>query len=117
MPAARVKLAIDRGATFEFNARYDAGQPPAPVDLTGCTARMQVRQSVESPEVLLELSTENARITLGGPAGTITLAITATDTAAITWAGGVYDFELQFPGGRVKRLFYGTVTVSPDVTR
>ena len=45
------------------------------------------------------------------------IAITATATAAITWTTGVYDLEIVFPSGDVRRLVYGTVTVSPEVTR
>jgi hypothetical protein len=43
------------------------------INLTGYTARMQVRSTLESAEALIELTTANGRIALGGSAGTITL--------------------------------------------
>ena len=88
-----------------------------PVDLTGCTARMQVRTAVSSQAVLLSLTTENGGITLGGAAGTIALYISDADTAALHWAAGVYDLEIEFPNGDVVRRLYGSVSVSPEITR
>lgn len=110
-------LKIYQGATFRDVTTWRAGAPAQPVDLTGCTARMQVRQRIDAPAVLAELNTTNGGVMLGGTAGTITLHLTAVQTAAIAWTSGVYDLEVVFPSGDVRRLFYGTVTVSPEVTR
>lgn len=116
-----VDRSILQGATFSWSFTWktapDEDSAKTPVNLTGCTARMQIRSKVESPEVLLSLTTENGGIALGGTAGTIELLIDADDTAAITWTSGVYDLEIVFPGGQVRRLMYGSVVVSPEVTR
>jgi len=117
MAAGKLKLAIEQGATFRKLLTYKAGTPAVAVNLTGCTARMQIRSAITSPTVLVNLTTENGGIVLGGTAGTIELIITDTATAAITWTTGVYDLEIVFPSGDVRRLVYGTVTVSPEVTR
>jgi hypothetical protein len=116
-PPVKRNHKIYQGATFRDVVTWKAGTPAQPVDLTGCTARMHVRAKVEFPDILLALTTENGGITLGGAAGTITTHLTATQTAGITWTGGVYDLEILFPGGDVRRLFYGSVSVSPEVTR
>ena len=55
-PAKR-KLIVIKGATFNPGWTWMAAG--VPVNLTGCTARLQVRDSVESDVVLLELTTEN----------------------------------------------------------
>ncbi len=134
-----IHLPIQQGATFPrvlmwgaypYPVRQDCGvfinaqtgRPanPAdfvPVDLTGCTARMQIRSEVESPTVLLELSTANGRIALGGAAGTATLNLDAATTAALNWDSGVWDLEITHPGGEVSRMAEGTASVSPEVTR
>ena len=116
-----VDRSILQGATFSWSVAWktapDEDSAKTPVDLTGCTARMQIRSKVESPEVLLTLTTENGGIALGGTAGTISLLIDADDTTALTWTSGVYDLEIVFPGGQVRRLMYGSVVVSPEVTR
>jgi hypothetical protein len=89
-----------------------------PVDLTGYTAKMQIRKRVTSAEPYIELNTEDGGITLGGVLGTILLEISAEDTAALTWRGNaVYDLELTPANGATKRLLQGTVTFSPEVTR
>lgn len=114
---AKLKFTIYQGATFRKRLTWKAGTPPALVDLTGCTARMQIRAEVESATPLLSLTTENNRIVLGGSAGTTSLYVSAEDTAAITWDGGVFDLEIVHPSGEVTRLAQGTVGVSPEVTR
>lgn len=117
MSAAKLKLAIEQGATFRKVLTWKAGTPAVPVNLTGCTARMQIRKEIASATPYIELTTENGGITLGGVAGTISLFISPTDTAAFTWTAGVYDLEIVFSPTDVRRLVYGPVTVSPEVTR
>ena len=115
-PAKR-KLTILKGARFDVGWTWTAGDTL--VDLTGCSARLQVRPDVGSSEVLLELTTENGGIVLGGPAGTIDLWLGATKTAALTWESGVWSLEIQYPAGpdHVDRLLEGTITVLSEVVR
>jgi hypothetical protein len=93
------------------------GDPPL-VDLTGYTAKLQVRPFVDSTDVLLSL-TSGAGITLGGVAGTIDLAVTAIQTAAI--GRGVYPYDLVLiPGGVAANQFVyasGFVRVEPLISR
>jgi hypothetical protein len=117
MAAAKLKLLVEQGATFRKVLTWKAGTPAVPVDLTGCTARMQFRADITAAAPLVTLTTENGGIVLGGALGTIELIITATTTAAFAWATAVYDLELAFASGDVRRLIYGAVTVSPEVTR
>lgn len=114
--AGEYDFEILQGETFskQFVWKNSAGTA---VNLSGYTARMQVRQSKPSDTVLLELTTQNGRITLGGAAGTIDLNLNATTTAAIDWRRGLYDLELVASNGVVKRLIEGQVTVSKEVTR
>lgn len=119
MAAFKVNINILQGETFTRVDTWKAGAPNyTPVDLTGCTARMQIRTAVESAEVVLELSTDNGRITLGGAAGTITMRLTAAETAALPpRLQAVYDLEIVHSNGDVRRLMAGKVSVSPEVTR
>ncbi|MDA0630796.1 MAG: hypothetical protein O2981_05395 [Proteobacteria bacterium] len=105
---------IDQGATFSRTItvkNYDESL----YNLTGHTARMQIRRQIEDTTVMLELTTENGRITLGGAAGTIELLITAADTSTLT-TSGVYDLELV-EGAVVKRLIRGNINLNLEVTR
>lgn len=119
MSAFKLNLKIDQGATFTKAVTWKNGVPATLVNLNGCTARMQVRSSVESLKIILELNTENGGIILGGVAGTVTLVIPASLTKALTATAhnAVYDLEIVFPNGTIRRLLAGTVTISPEVTR
>jgi hypothetical protein len=114
--AAKYKITILQGETFDKTIVWKSGDPSNLVNLTGYTARMQIRKKYGDAVVLLSLTTENGKIILGGTAGTIQLLLSATDTSAIDWVAGVYDLELVSSGGVVKRLLYGTVKVSLEVT-
>jgi hypothetical protein len=89
----------------------------APKDLTSYTARMQLRSSISSATVLLELTSGNGDIVLGGTEGSATLVLTATQTAALSFSTAVYQLELVSGAGVVKRLASGTITLSKEVTR
>jgi tRNA threonylcarbamoyladenosine modification (KEOPS) complex Pcc1 subunit len=115
MAATTYDILIEQGATFSQVITYkEAG---VAVNLTGYTARMQVRATLESASTLVELTTANSRIALGGTAGTINLTIAADDTAALTSGLGVYDLELVSGSGIVTRLLQGVCTISRNVTR
>jgi hypothetical protein len=116
MAAANYDITIEQGATFQLNIVWKAPNG-TPIDLTGYTARMQVREKVSSTATLLSLTTENGGIALGGAAGTIAVTAAATLTDDITTKRGVYDLELVSSGGVVTRLIEGCVTISPEVTR
>lgn len=88
-----------------------------PVDLTGFTARMDIRASLEATTVIHTLTTENGGITLGDAAGTIDLLIPATTTAGFDFTHAVYDLELVSALGVVTRLVSGAVALSKEVTR
>lgn len=115
MPAT-YDLTIYNGATFsqQFIWRDSAG---ALVNLTGFSARMQIRANKAATTFIHELTNLNGGIALGGAAGTINLTIPATTTAGFTAKKGVYDLELVSGGGVVTRLVEGAVVFSPEVTR
>lgn len=116
MPAANYDILIEKGATFRLGLTWrDANGTP--VDLTNWSARMQIRESINDAEAAVDLSSPSAGIALGGTAGTISVTITAAQTAALTIRRGVYDLEVQDIVGNVTRLLQGAVEVSPEVTR
>ena len=115
MAATTYDILIEQGATYSQVVTYK--ESGVAVNLTGYTARMQVRSTLESASTVVELTTANGRIALGGAAGTITLTISATDSAALTAGRGVYDLELISGSGIVTRLLQGVATISRNVTR
>jgi len=116
MTAGIYDITIEQGATFSLSATWKDSTGSA-VNLTGYTARMQVRHFKDSTTTLANLTTENNGIVLGAALGTITVTITATATAAMPALEAFYDLELQSAGGVVTRLLQGKATISREVTR
>lgn len=116
MTAAQNDITIEQGATFRMSLIWK-DSVGVPVNLTGYTARMQVRRSYSDSVVQLNLTTENGSITLGGSAGTIEVVGAATATDDTAGGKGVYDLELMSSSGVVTRLVEGKVTIKPEVTR
>ena len=107
-------ITINQGATYQLVVTWNVSG--SPVDLTGYTAALQARYNVDASTTFISL-TSGSGLTLGGALGTITVDLTAAQTAALTCFYGVYDLELTAPDGTVTRLLQGTVTVSKEVTR
>lgn len=112
--ASNYDFTIYQGSTFSRTITYKDNNGD-PVDLTGYTARLQVRISYDS-DVLLELTTENGGIELGGALGTIRLLASASDTADLDFSKARYDLELV-SGSTVTRLLMGLVFLSREVTK
>lgn len=116
MAAGELDLVIEQGATFQKKLIWqDASGNP--IDITGYIARMHIREELDSATILVELTTVNGRISLGGSNGEIDLLISASDTEALTFSSAVYDLELEDTGGIVTRLVEGKVRLSLEVTR
>ena len=115
---ARRDLVIKQGATWIYPITWErpAGTP---VDISGFTARMQIRDDAYSSTVLVDMTTANGRITIDGPAGTVTLILADDLTAALSFRGtAAYDLELVQASPRwVVPLIGGSVTLMPEVTR
>lgn len=114
MLAGRYDITVEQGSTFNLTLVYK-DQRGYVIDLTGYTARMQMRSTAASSTVVLDLTIANGRIAIDGATGRITLSIAAADTAGLSGAG-VYDLELV-NGLIVQRILEGSYTISPEVTR
>lgn len=113
----KLDLTLYQGATFDYELSWSAAG--SAVDLTGYSARMQVRASHSSSGVVIEL-TSGSGIMLGGTDGTIGLSISATDSAALGFTSSrqfIYDLELESDSGVVTRLVEGRFFIDPEVTR
>lgn len=90
-------------------------QYDTPVDLTGYTARMSIKDKIGGT-ALHSLTTENGGIDIDPAAKTIALSIPAADTEDFTWSRGVYDLEMVSPAGKVTRIISGRIALSREVT-
>jgi hypothetical protein len=114
-------ITCDQGSTFErvFRVTYQDEVDPDlyhPYDFSGYTARMQIRRDVSATTTLAVLTTQNGSITIGGEEGTVTISLTATQTAAIE-RSGVYDIEIIAPDQSVQKIVRGNFELNLEVTR
>jgi hypothetical protein len=100
----------------DYDQTFSISQGGTALNFTGYTARMQVRNSTDATAILLSL-TNGSGIVLGGTAGTIALAITNAQSAAIASGSYAYDLELVSGGNQVTRLLQGAFNVTGNVTR
>jgi hypothetical protein len=117
MDIATMNLSINQGTTFRQQLVWKSGTPLTLVDLTGCQAKLQVKSSSSSSVVLLELSTANGRITLGGIAGTIDFFVSAADSAALSFTFAVYDLQITLSSGDITKVVKGSFTILQGITK
>jgi hypothetical protein len=99
------------------------GPDGQPYDLTGCSARGQIRPFPGSDEIYFTWSTTpisgQGLITLTDT--TLNIRILAAESAAWAFTQGAYDILLNNPaapvGLQTSRVSMGSVTVSPEVTQ
>ena len=115
--AGTLHITIEQGATFNPVLTWK-DQTGTPIDLSGYSARMQVRAEIDAADPpLMDLTSVGGELVLGGAAGTITFNVPAATTEALTFETAVYDLEVESAGGVVTRLLKGDVYLSPEVTR
>jgi hypothetical protein len=118
MQPAHIDLDVYKGSTFVKSIQWKTGTPPVAVNLTGCTARMQIRKAVNDTVVLDTLTTENGKIVIEEPLnGKFKILIPATTSTNYTFTSAVYDLEIIFVDQSVVRVIEGCVTAAPEVTR
>lgn len=123
-------ITVIDATTLEINSINAAGFKPyvsggilqlnTPVNLTGYTARMKIKDKVggtvlasteagDTPLNILSIALDTAK-------STITLTVSATATAALIWTRGVYELEMVSSTGVVTTILSGKVTVAKEVT-
>ena len=135
--SAEWNLIIDQGASWgrTFYWKLEDGTP---IPLSAFTAKMQIRPSVDSDRVIVELNTTpsdgKGLITLGSDDGSICTTLTAEQTAALDFSGcargsvkegdnlatgliAAYDLDLTSSDGTVTMLVGGKVCFVREVTR
>ena len=126
MIAGVYNITIEQGTTFY--RLIDVMEPTVldpdvyeAFNLTGYTARMQIRRTVDNSTPMLSLvsptASGNGITVMDGANNAISINITAATTATLE-TSGVYDLEIiKTSTGAVSRLIQGTITLSLEVTR
>jgi Na+/serine symporter len=114
MTPGLVNFVCPQGSTFRRTLTYTLDE--VPVNLTGYSSRLQVREAYYSTDPVVSL-VSGSGITMGGSAGTIDILIAASVTSGFPTGTHVYDLEIISPSNIVDRLVEGTFNVTPEVTR
>ncbi len=118
MQPAHIDLEVYKGSTFVKIIQWKTGTPALAINLTGCTARMQIRKSVNDSTILDNLTTENNRLEITEPLnGKFKITIPASASTAYAFTSAVYDLEIIFTDGSVIRVIEGCLSAIPEVTR
>lgn len=123
MSAVQVDLRIEQGADWPGLAFPILDEEGQPYDLTGCTARGQIRSARNVEPVLFAWSTDPGEdeglITLSG--NTLTIRVLGEESSRWAWRRGQYDIELTNPAAPVGkqrfRIAEGSVYLDLEVTR
>lgn len=110
--AAEWPWVVDKGATLSqvFTMKNPDGTL---MNLTGYTAKSQVRTN-PGAALVLEMSTSNGRITLGGALGTITVLVPA---ATMSFDADLYQYDLELTSGTgTTRVIQGSFEVRDEIT-
>lgn len=125
MPAARYSFIIEQGSTTNIQITWQ--DESGSVDLSGYGARMQIRPTVESSTVYLNLSSslqgDGTGLNMSGSdgvtavqSGSIGIYISAATSSLLNFDTAYYDLEMV-NGNEVTRLLEGQVKLSKNVTR
>lgn len=110
---ATYNITCYQGATLDKT--FTVTQDGTAVNWTGYTAKLQVRQYVNTADAAVLTLTTGSGITALTNNGKIIIQATAAQTGAITQGNYVYDLELT-SGSYVVRLLQGRFTVDGQVT-
>ena len=108
-------ITAEQGSDYLTTVTY-RNSSAALVNLTGYSARMQVRRTYSSDSADLTL-TQRGGLALGGAAGTIVISISASAMARIPAGSYVYDLEIIESSGVVKKILSGKFDITGEVTR
>jgi hypothetical protein len=115
MALSTYDISADQGSDLDTLITY-TNDSAVLVNLTGYSARMQVRKFAGSSSSRLTL-TNSSGITLGGAAGTIRISVSAAALSQVPAGSYVYDIELVDTTSVVLKVISGQFEVNAEVTK
>jgi len=117
MIPARYDFTIYQGQTLQkvLTLKNESGDA---IDLNGYSGRLMARVDKASDTTVItsEGDSANITVTVDDSDGTITLLMTAAQTAALDFNLAFWDLEI-YDATHVYRLYEGIITLSKEVTR
>lgn len=116
MPSKKFDILIEQGSTFYLTVNAKNADNTVK-NLSGYSARMQIRPTCNSSTLYVDATTANGMITILGSQGQVTVTLPGTTTDSYSWDSGVYDLEVDNAAGDIVRLVSGNASLSRQVTR
>jgi hypothetical protein len=114
--AVQKNFEVDQNATFTFEVQYTEEDETTPIDLTGATAKMQVRDTKGGSKLAFTLTSPSGGITIDGPNGKLTIKITPTQSNKMFYPKSSYDIMVVDSNSNKIKLLEGFMTLSRSVT-
>lgn len=114
MIPGKYNIVCPQGSTLQQQFVYKVDDTP--VDLTGYSARMQVREKHTSKIPTISINTTSGGMTVDN-LGAINIEVSASSTEDLVAKEYVYDLEIISSSNIVTRLIEGKFLVTPEVTR
>lgn len=107
---------VDQNTTFSFQVQYTEEDEVTPINLTGATAKMQVRDTKGGSKLAFTLTSPSGGITINGSTGTLNIKMTPTQTNKLFYPKSSYDIMVVDSSGNKIKLLEGFLTLSRSVT-
>lgn len=114
--AAQKNWEVDGNTTFTFQIQYTQADEITPIDLTGASAKMQVRDKKGGGKLAFTLTSPSGGITIDGPNGLLTIKATPTQTSKLFFPKSAYDIMVVDSNGNKIKIVEGFLTLSGSVT-
>lgn len=105
---------VDQDTTFTFVVEYKDPDNYV-IDLTGATAKMQVRDAT-GQKLAFTLTSPSGGITIDGAAGKVTVKMTPTQTKKLFYPKSVYDLIIVDSNSNRIKLLGGYLTLQRTFT-
>jgi hypothetical protein len=113
--AGQKNFEVDQNATFSFILEYKDDNGNA-IDLTGASAKMQVRDTTGGAKLAVTLTSPSGGIVIDQLNGKLTIKMTPTQTNKLFYPKSSYDLMVVDSNGNKIKLLEGFMTLNRSVT-
>jgi hypothetical protein len=113
--AVQKNFEVDQNTTFTFIVEYKDSDGNA-VNLTGASAKLQVRDTKGGTKLAVSLTSPSGGITIDAALGKLTVKMTPTQTSKLFYPKSEYDLMLTDSNFNKTKLLEGFITLSRSVT-
>jgi len=113
--AGQKNFEVDQNATFSFIVEYKDNNGAA-INLTGSTAKMQVRDTQGGSKLAFTLTSPSGGIIITPELGKLVIKMTPTQTSKLFYPKSAYDIMITDSNSNKIKLVEGFLTLSRSVT-